>query len=103
MTSAPVSNSTAHWRHLDAEHHLHPFSNTKSLNAEGVRVITHAEGSYIFDSEGNRIMDGMSGLWCSAVGHGRHDIVHAISDQLKRLDYYNTFFKTTHPAAAELA
>lgn len=103
MTSAPVSNSTAHWRHLDAEHHLHPFSNTKSLNAEGVRVITHAEGSYIFDSEGHKILDGMSGLWCSAVGHGRHEIVDAISDQLKKLDYYNTFFKTTHPAAAELA
>ena len=103
MTSAPVSNSTAHWRHLDAEHHLHPFSDTKALNAEGVRVITHAEGSYIFDSEGNKILDGMAGLWCSAVGHGRHVIVDAISEQLKRLDYYNTFFKTTHPAAAELA
>ncbi|WP_127089133.1 aspartate aminotransferase family protein [Aquabacter cavernae] len=103
MTSAPVSNSTAHWRHLDAEHHLHPFSNTKSLNAEGVRVITHAEGSYVYDSEGNKILDGMSGLWCSQVGHGRHEIVDAISDQLKKLDYYNTFFKTTHPAATELA
>lgn len=103
MTSAPISNSTAHWRHLDAEHHLHPFTNTKSLNAEGVRVITHAEGSYVYDSEGNRILDGMSGLWCSQVGHGRHEIVEAISEQLKKLDYYNTFFKTTHPAVAELA
>lgn len=103
MTSVPPSNSTAHWRHLDAEHHLHPFSDTKALNAEGVRVITHAEGSFIFDSEGNKILDGMSGLWCSQVGHGRHEIVDAIADQLRKLDYYNTFFKTTHPAAAELA
>ncbi|MFG1462061.1 aspartate aminotransferase family protein [Xanthobacter sp. DSM 24535] len=103
MTSVPPSNSTAHWRHLDAEHHLHPFSDTKALNAEGVRVITHAEGSFIFDSEGNKILDGMSGLWCSQVGHGRHEIVDAIADQLRKLDYYNTFFKTTHPAVAELA
>ncbi|OYZ92568.1 MAG: aspartate aminotransferase family protein [Rhizobiales bacterium 17-65-6] len=103
MTSVPPSNSTAHWRHLDAEHHLHPFSDTKALNAEGVRVITHAEGNFIFDSEGNKILDGMSGLWCSQVGHGRHEIVDAIADQLRKLDYYNTFFKTTHPAAAELA
>jgi putrescine aminotransferase len=103
VSSAPVSNSTAHWRHLDAAHHLHPFSDTKSLNAEGARVITHAQGSYIYDSEGNKILDGMAGLWCSAVGHGRHEIVDAIADQLKKLDYYNTFFKTTHPAAAELA
>ncbi|MFG1330985.1 aspartate aminotransferase family protein [Xanthobacter autotrophicus] len=103
MTSAPLSNSTAHWRALDAAHHLHPFSDTKALNAEGVRVITRAEGVYVFDSEGNRILDGMSGLWCSQVGHGRRAIVDAIASQLHQLDYYNTFFKTTHPGAAELA
>ncbi len=100
---ASLSNSTTHWRQLDAQHHLHPFSDTKSLNAEGVRVITGAKGSYIFDSEGNKILDGMSGLWCSQVGHGRSEIVEAIAAQLHQLDYYNTFFKTTHPGAAELA
>ncbi len=103
MTSSPRANSTAQWRHLDAAHHLHPFSDTKALNAEGVRVITRAEGAYIFDSEGHKILDGMSGLWCSAVGHGRGAIVDAIADQLRQLDYYNTFFKTTHPGAAELS
>ena len=63
MTSAPISappsNATAHWRALDAAHHLHPFSDTKALNAEGVRVITRAEGVYIYDSEGHKILDGM--------------------------------------------
>ncbi len=103
MTSGPLANSTAHWRALDAAHHLHPFSNTKALNAEGVRVITRAEGSWIFDSEGNRILDGMSGLWCTQVGHGRAEIVDAIAAQLRELDFYNTFFKTTHPGAAELS
>lgn len=103
MSSPSVSNSTAHWRHLDAAHHLHPFSDAKSLNAQGVRVITRAQGSYIFDSEGHQILDGMSGLWCSAVGHGNTTIIDAIADQLRTLDYYNTFFKTTHPGAAELA
>lgn len=103
MSSSPLSNSTAHWRALDAAHHLHPFSDTKALNAEGVRVITRAEGAYVYDSDGNKILDGMSGLWCSQVGHGRKDIVDAIAAQLHQLDYYNTFFKTTHPAAAELA
>ncbi|MGU3493320.1 aspartate aminotransferase family protein [Xanthobacteraceae bacterium A53D] len=101
--SSPVANSTAHWRALDAAHHLHPFSDTKALNAEGVRVITRAEGVRIFDSEGKAYIDGMSGLWCSAVGHGRGAIVDAIADQLRQLDYFNTFFKTTHPGVAELA
>jgi len=103
VTSPTLSNSTAHWRALDAAHHLHPFSDTKALNAEGVRVITRAEGCYVYDSDGHRILDGMSGLWCSQVGHGRGEIVDAIAAQLHQLDYYNTFFKTTHPAAAELA
>ncbi|WP_051356467.1 aspartate aminotransferase family protein [Azorhizobium doebereinerae] len=103
MSSPIFANSTAHWRHLDAAHHLHPFSGTKALNAEGVRVITRAEGVYIYDSEGHKILDGMSGLWCTAVGHGRGAIVDAIADQLRQLDYYNTFFKTTHPGAAELS
>lgn len=101
--SSSLTNSTVHWRHLDAAHHLHPFSDTQALNAEGVRVITRADGVYIYDSEGHKILDGMSGLWCSAVGHGRGAIVDAIADQLRQLDYYNTFFKTTHPGAAELS
>lgn len=96
-------NRTAHWRALDAAHHLHPFTDTRALNAEGARVITRARGAYIWDSEGNRILDGMAGLWNVNVGHGREEIITAVAEQLRELDFYNTFFKTTHPAAAELA
>lgn len=52
----------------DAAHHLHPFTDTKSLNAKGTRIITRAEGVYLWDSEGNKILDGMAGLWCVNVG-----------------------------------
>jgi putrescine aminotransferase len=95
--------TTADWRALDAAHHLHPFTDTKGLNAQGARVIVRADGIHIWDSDGNRIIDGMSGLWNVNVGHARAEIIDAIATQLSTLDYYNTFFKTTHPAVAELA
>ena len=63
---------------LDAAHHLHPFTDTKALVAEGgPRIITRAEGVYIFDAEGNRILDGMSGLWCVNAGYGRESLIEA--------------------------
>ncbi|RKE83346.1 aspartate aminotransferase family protein [Rhizobium sp. AG855] len=98
-----LSNSTAEIRRLDAAHHLHPFTNTRELNARGARVITQSSGVYLHDSEGNRILDGMSGLWCVNAGHGRRDIIDAVSRQLEELTFYNTFFNTTHPSVAELS
>ncbi|MDN3555573.1 aspartate aminotransferase family protein [Halomonas maura] len=88
---------------LDRAHHLHPFTDFKALGEEGSRVITHAQGVYIHDSDGHRILDGMAGLWCVNLGYGRHELVEAARAQLAELPYYNTFFKTTHPPAARLA
>lgn len=96
-------HDTAALRAKDAAHHLHPFSDTRSLNQEGARVITHAEGVYLWDSEGNRIIDGMAGLWCVNIGYGRKDLPEVARKQMEELAYYNTFFKTTHPAVVELS
>ena len=97
------SNATADYRARDAAHHIHAFSGMKSLNAEGSRVIVRAEGSWIWDSEGNRILDGMSGLWCVNIGHGRKEIAEAVQRQMADFSFYNTFFKSTHPPAIALA
>src|SRR5262245_57880174 len=80
-----ISNMTGYWRELDAAHHLHPFMDTKALNAEGARVVTGAQGVYITTSTGERVIDGMSGLWNVNVGHGRAEIVDAIAAQLRQL------------------
>jgi putrescine aminotransferase len=98
-----LSNSTAAWRAADAAHHLHPFTNTRELNARGPRVIVSAKGVHLTDSEGNRILDGMAGLWCASVGFGRDEIADAVAAQLKELTFYNTFFNTTHPPVVELS
>jgi len=94
---------TAHWRALDNRYHLHPFTDSKALHDKGPRVITRAEGVYLWDSEGNRILDGMAGLWCVNVGYGRRELIEAAERQMRELAYYNTFFQTTHPPAVELA
>ncbi|HEX3430087.1 MAG TPA: aminotransferase [Rhizomicrobium sp.] len=96
-------NLTNHWRALDAAHHIHPFSDAAALVREGVRVITRADGVYLWDSEGHRLIDGMSGLWCVQVGYGNRELAEAGYEALKTLPYYNHFFKTTNPWTVELA
>jgi putrescine aminotransferase len=99
----PLAARTKRWRAMDAAHHIHPFTETRALVAEGVRVITRAKGIYIWDSEGKKLIDGMSGLWCVQLGYGNRELAKAGSDALKTLPYYNHFFKTTNPWTAELA
>ncbi len=97
------ADDTQRWRELDRRHHLHPFSNPAQLASEGVRIITRAEGCWLWDSTGNRILDGMAGLWCVNVGYGRAELVEAARRQMTTLPYYNTFFQTATPPSVELA
>jgi putrescine aminotransferase len=103
--SAPAKshNQTQHWRALDAAHHIHPFTQTEALAREGVRVITRAKGVYLWDSDGIKLIDGMSGLWCVQLGYGNKELARAGCEALNTLPYYNHFFKTTNPWTAELA
>ena len=94
---------TAELQALDAAHHMHPFTTGQELAAKGARVITRAKGVYLTDSEGNQLLDGMSGLWCVNVGYGREELVEAAARQMRELPYYNTFFQTTHVPAIALA
>ena len=98
-----ADRSTADWQSLDRRHYLHPFTDYKALAAKGARVIVKAEGCYLYDSEGQRILDGMAGLWCVNVGYGRRELAEAAYRQLLELPYYNSFFQTAHPPAIELA
>ena len=98
-----VNLSTADLRQKDAAHHFHPFTDHKTLGLDERRVIVRADGVWMWDSDGNRILDGMAGLWCVNVGHGRQEIVEAVRAQMSELSYYNTFFKTTTLPAIELS
>ena len=85
-------------------HLIQSFANLHGLKQQDARTaIVGAKGAMVTDSEGNELIDGIGGLWCVNVGHGRTEIIDAITEQLKTLDYYSTFYNFTHPAAAELA
>ena len=94
---------TREWQNLSNDHHLAPFSDFKQLKEVGPRIITHAKGVYLWDSEGHKILDGMAGLWCVAIGYGRDELADAASKQMRELPYYNLFFMTAHPPVLELS
>lgn len=94
---------TAELQALDAAHHMHPFTDGADLAKTGARIITSADGVTLTDSEGNKILDAMSGLWCVNIGYGRHELADAAARQMRELPYYNTFFQTTHVPAIALS
>jgi putrescine aminotransferase len=91
-------------RRLDVAHHLPAQANYAEIEAlGGSRIITRAEGSTIYDGDGNALLDGMAGLWCVNVGYGRDELVRAATEQMQELPFYNTFFKTATPPTVMLA
>ena len=98
-----TSVDTALIQSLDSQHFLHPFTDFKALAARGSRVITRGEGIYVWDSEGQKMLDAMSGLWCVSVGYGRKELAEAAYQQMMTLPYYNSFFQTTNVPAVQLA
>jgi putrescine aminotransferase len=101
--AAIEKRSRQDWQELDRDHHLHPFTDHKALHEKRSRIITRAEGCYIFDADGNKILDGMSGLWCVNAGYGQQSLIDAATRQLQELPYYNNFFQCAHPPSIELA
>ena len=101
--AAVEERTRSEWQDLDRDHYLHPFTDHKDLREKKSRIITRADGVYIYDADGNQILDGMSGLWCVNVGYGREELVEAAARQLRELPYYNSFFQCAHPPSIELA
>lgn len=80
---------------LDRANFLHPFTNLTEYKKSGGKTIVSAEHIFLKDNEGNRILDGMSGLWCTNLGYSQPTIVQAVTEQLETLPYYNSFFNCT--------
>ena len=98
-----AQRTTQQWQAADSAHYLHPFTDFKSLANKGSRVIVSADNIYLRDSDGHRILDAMSGLWCVNVGYGRKELIDAATKQMTELPFYNSFFQTATPPAIELA
>jgi putrescine aminotransferase len=103
MSTLSERHDTAGWQDIDRRHFLHPFTDTRALHATGARIITRADGVWLWDSDGHQLLDGMAGLWCVNIGYGRHELADVAAAQMRELPYYNSFFKTANPPALALA
>ena len=97
LEQEPAARQDAAW--LDA--HWMPFTANRSFKADP-RMIVEARGAYYTDSDGRKVFDGLSGLWCTGLGHGRPEITEAVSRQMAKLDYAPAF-QFGHPGSFALA
>ncbi|WP_218511922.1 aspartate aminotransferase family protein [Variovorax sp. dw_308] len=103
MTAFTVSSHEASHR-TDAawlEAHWMPFTGNRNFKADP-RMVVEAKGAYFTDDSGRKVFDGLSGLWCTGLGHGRPEITEAVSRQIAKLDYAPAF-QFGHPLSFELA
>ncbi len=82
---------------------LHPVSNLKLLHSEGPKINARAEGVYVWDNHGKQFLEGMAGLWCTAVGYGEEALVDAATKQLRALSYSQLFAGRSHEPGIVLA
>ncbi len=92
--------NTKELQQKDLDHNIHPFSDFSVR--EKLLVMAKSDGNYVYDSDGNKYLDGIAGLWCVNIGYNHPVMKKAIADQLDEIPYYSTF-DTVTPAAAELA
>jgi putrescine aminotransferase len=90
-------------RRLDEAHHLHPFTDHRAMHGAGTHVIRSAKGCTVVDEQGGELLDGLAGLWCTNVGYGREEILQAVTDQMRAVAFYPSFFNTTTEPTIRLA
>jgi 4-aminobutyrate---pyruvate transaminase len=87
----------------DIETLVHPYTNLATLREAGPLVIERGHGVYVHDSEGKAYIEGMAGLWCTALGYGNEELVEAATAQMRKLAYSHLFTAKSHDPAIELA
>jgi len=95
--------STDELKAANARFLWHPMAHPQGMREQPPDIIARGEGSWIWDIDGHRMVDGVGGLWSANLGFGRREIRDAIVAQLDELAFYNTFRGTTHPRAIELS
>ena len=88
---------------LDKKHFIHPFTNFADFDSDKVDVITRSSGIHVEDADGNKYIDGIAGLWCVNIGHGRKEMGEAMAEQATRMAYYSPFDKLSNLPAIELS
>src|SRR5579871_5051546 len=87
----------------DLETLVHPYTNLATIRDTGPLVIERAKGVYVYDTEGKGYIEGMAGLWCTALGYGNEELVEAAAVQMRKLSFAHLFSGRSHDPAIELA
>jgi len=96
---SPLSNLAAR----DIETLVHPYINLASFRDSGPLIIERAQGIYVYDTDGKPYIEGMAGLWCTALGYGNAELVDAAAAQMRKLSFAHLFSGRSHDPAIELA
>ena len=103
MTSSDQTIGMKEVWNMDRQHFIHPYTDFSTFQQEGSQVISKAKGVFVTDSAGQDFLDGIAGLWCVNIGHGREEMADAIRDQVLAMQYYNPFGHSTNEPASILA
>ena len=87
----------------DLEYVLHPTTNLAQHLQQGPMVQERAKGVYIYDDQGNQYLEGMAGLWCTALGYGEEELVRVAAEQMRKLSYSQLFAGKTNESSVLLA
>jgi 4-aminobutyrate---pyruvate transaminase len=87
----------------DIETVIHPYTNLATFRDVGPLVVERARGVYVYDTEGKDYIEGMAGLWCTALGYGNEELVEAAAAQMRKLSFAHLFTGRSHDPAIELA
>jgi len=98
-----MSSSLGNAAARDIETLIHPYTNLDSFRSAGPMIIERGEGIYVWDSEGRRYIEGLSGLWCTALGYSEVELIEAAHAQMRDIPFTHMFGGKSHERAAELA
>ncbi|MGA7787056.1 MAG: aminotransferase [Xanthobacteraceae bacterium] len=96
---SPLSNLAAR----DVETLVHPYINLARFRETGPLIIERGQGIYVYDTDGKPYIEGMAGLWCTALGYGNEELVEAAATQMRKLSFAHLFTGRSHDPAIELA
>src|SRR4029450_3376143 len=87
----------------DLETLVHPYTNLAALRETGPLIIERGQGVFVYDTEGKAYIEGMAGLWCTALGYGNEELVEDCAAPMRKLSFGHLFTAKSHDPAIELA
>lgn len=95
----PLSNMAVR----DIETVIHPYTNLARHREVGPLILNEGRGIYLYDDTGKRYIEGLAGLWCTALGYGNEEIVEAAADAMRKVSFTHAFGGKSHDGVIELS